>query len=220
MSPTNGVGNIDGDGKILMMMNFIPYFISLERVGTVQNTKPEELERYGFFKKSKARVTKHDDQSKSIIMKERIWINRVINETTFETCEANGNFPPVRETEMLTIAACTHVEPHGTCVDGVNSHSCCCDPGFQETEVDRVKLDFTHTTNAQNVSYRLKVNEFAPLTTRSDETEPVSQYTGYKPSNVWSGLKHSRRALCTEKLPERVMSVGRLLRELLSARTH
>merc|ERR1712064_139325 len=46
--------------------------------------------------------------------------------------------------------------------------------------------DFIHTTNAQNLSYRLKVNEFADLTT----SEFVSQYTGYKPSNVWSGLKH------------------------------
>merc|ERR1712136_224941 len=31
-----------------------------------------------------------------------------------------------------------------------------------------------------------KVNEFADLTT----SEFVSQYTGYKPQNVWSGLKH------------------------------
>merc|ERR1712107_514787 len=47
-------------------------------------------------------------------------------------------------------------------------------------------VDFIHTTNAQNLSYRLKVNEFADLTT----SEFVSQYTGYKPNNVWSGLKH------------------------------
>merc|ERR1711991_525744 len=47
-------------------------------------------------------------------------------------------------------------------------------------------VDFIHTTNAQNLSYRLKVNEFADLTT----SEFVSQYTGYKPQNVWSGLKH------------------------------
>merc|ERR1712012_1371216 len=46
--------------------------------------------------------------------------------------------------------------------------------------------DFIHTTNAQNLTYRLKVNEFADLTT----SEFVSQYTGYKPQNVWSGLKH------------------------------
>ena len=26
--------------------------------------------------------------------------------------------------------------PHGTCVDGVNSYSCDCDPGFQETDID------------------------------------------------------------------------------------
>merc|ERR1712227_541260 len=47
-------------------------------------------------------------------------------------------------------------------------------------------VDFIHTTNAQNLTYRLKVNEFADLTT----SEFVSQYTGYKPQNVWSGLKH------------------------------
>merc|ERR1712136_645191 len=46
--------------------------------------------------------------------------------------------------------------------------------------------DFIHTTNAQNLSYRLKVNEFADLTT----SEFVSQYIVYKPNNVWSGLKH------------------------------
>ena len=45
-------------------MNFMPHFNSLERVGTVRNTIPDELERYGLFKKSKVRVAKHDDQSK------------------------------------------------------------------------------------------------------------------------------------------------------------
>ena len=41
-------------------MNFKPYFNNLERVGTVQKTIPGELEFYGFFKKSKARVAKMD----------------------------------------------------------------------------------------------------------------------------------------------------------------
>ena len=36
----------------------MPYLNSLERVGKVQNTIPEELERYGLFKKLKARVAK------------------------------------------------------------------------------------------------------------------------------------------------------------------
>ena len=26
--------------------------------------------------------------------------------------------------------------PHGTCVDGVDSYSCDCDPGLQETDID------------------------------------------------------------------------------------
>ena len=38
----------------------------------------------------------------------------------------------------------------------------------------------------------LKVSEFASLTTRSDETESVSQYKGDKPNNVWSDLKDLR----------------------------
>jgi len=100
-------------------------------------------------------------KAKNIIMKERIWINRVINETMFEThCEATGHFPPVRQNRNVDDCRVHTCGPHGTCVDGVNSHSCNFDPGFQEKEVDRVKLDFIHTTNAQNVSYTLKVNEF------------------------------------------------------------
>ena len=46
------------------VMNFMRHLNSLEHVGTVQNTIPDELERCGLFKKSKARVAKHDDQSK------------------------------------------------------------------------------------------------------------------------------------------------------------
>ena len=69
------------------------------------------------------------------IMKERIWINRVINETTSEThCEATGHFPPVRQYIKVDDCREHRCGPHGTCVDGVNSHSCYCDPGFQETK--------------------------------------------------------------------------------------
>ena len=132
----------------------------------------EEVERCGFFKKLKARVTKHDDQSKNIIMQERIWINRLINETTSEThCEATGHFPPVRQHRNVDDCRVHTCGPHGTCVDGVNSDSCYCDPGFQETEADRL---YPHHKYAQNLSYSLKVNEFASLTT----SEFVSQYKG------------------------------------------
>ena len=41
---------------------------------------------------------------------------------------------------------------------------------------------------SKNLSYSLKVNEFAALTT----SEFVSYYNGYKPNNVWSDLKHLR----------------------------
>ena len=40
------------------VMNFMPCLKSLERVGTVRNTIPEELERCGLFKKSKTHVAK------------------------------------------------------------------------------------------------------------------------------------------------------------------
>ena len=111
------------------------------------------------------------------IMKERIWINRVINETTFEThCEATGR-PSVQKCHDCRVHTCG---PHGTCVDGVNSHSCYCDPGFQVTEIDRVKLDFIHTTNAQNLSFSVKVNEFTALTT----SESVSGCSGHKHNDL------------------------------------
>ena len=131
-------------------------------------------------------------KAKNIIMKERIWINRVINETTFETnCEATWHFPPVRQYRNVDDCRVHTCGPHGTCVDGVTSDSCCCDPGFQETEVDRVKFDFIHTTSVQKVSYRLKVNEFASLTT----SESMSQYTGRQVQQCveWpEGLEKSR----------------------------
>ena len=44
----------------------------------------------------------------------------------------------------------------------------------------KCREDFLHTTNAQNLSYSLKVNEFAALTTRKS----VSRYTGYKHNDV------------------------------------
>ena len=42
---------------------------------------------------------------------------------------------------------------------------------------------------SKNLSYSLKVNEFAALTT----SEFISQYNGCKSNNGWSGLEHSRR---------------------------
>ena len=52
-------------------MNFMRLFNNLERVEQFRTrcqknyaNDEDELERYGFFKKSKTRVTKHDDQSK------------------------------------------------------------------------------------------------------------------------------------------------------------
>ena len=45
-----------------------------------------------------------------------------------------------------------------------------------------MKLDFIHTTNAQNLLFKLKVSEFAALTT----SESVSRYKGYNHNDVWS----------------------------------
>ena len=53
----------------------------------------DELERYGFFKKSKARVAKHDDQSKHENVKERIWINPVTSEMTLQPLEQDTDTP-------------------------------------------------------------------------------------------------------------------------------
>ena len=63
------------------VMNFMRLFNNLERVEQFKTryqkhyaNDEDELERCDFFKKWKTRVTKHDDQSKNIFMKERIWI--------------------------------------------------------------------------------------------------------------------------------------------------
>ena len=92
----------------------------------------DELERYGFCKKSKARVTKHDDQSKEHLYEGANLDQSCDPETTFEThCEATGHFPPVRHYRNVDDCRVHTCGPHGTCVDGVNSDSCYCDPGFQ-----------------------------------------------------------------------------------------
>ena len=70
-------------------MNFMRLFHNLERVEQFKTrhqihyaSGEDELERCDFIKKSKARVAKHDDQSKHEDVKERIWINPVIGEMT------------------------------------------------------------------------------------------------------------------------------------------
>ena len=101
----------------------------------------------------------------NIITMERIWINRVINETTFEThCEATGHFPPVRQYRNVDDSHAHRCGPHGTCVDAINSDSCYCDPGFQETKIicylKEDQSEILEERRQKNVSYRIKVNEF------------------------------------------------------------
>ena len=55
-----------------------------------------------------------------------------VHETHFEP---NEYFHPSISAEMVTIAVHT-CGLHGTCVDGVNSYSCECDPQFQEMDID------------------------------------------------------------------------------------
>ena len=101
----------------------------------------DELERYGFFKKSKANVVKlnalnHEPvfgftsisnsmmiKGKNIIMKERIWTSGVINETTFEThCEGTRHFPPVRQSRNVDDCRVHKCGP----IQGVQDSTCEC----------------------------------------------------------------------------------------------
>ena len=81
-------------------MKFMRHFHNLEGVEQFKTrhqkhhaNDEDELERYGFFKKSKARVAKHDDQSKHEDVKERIWINRVTGEITLQPLERGTDTP-------------------------------------------------------------------------------------------------------------------------------
>ena len=59
------------------------------------------------------------------------------NKTTFEThCIISHSI----SAEMLTIAVCATCGPHRTCVDGVSSYSCDCDPAFREMDIDGEKV--------------------------------------------------------------------------------
>jgi len=80
---------------------FYTHFYVLEQFKTQHQkhnaNNADELERHGFLGNRK-----HVSQSMmikaKIIMKERVWINRMINETTSEThCEATGYLLPVRQ---------------------------------------------------------------------------------------------------------------------------
>ena len=65
-----------------------------------------------------------------------------------------------------------------------------CDPicAVQACMECQPETSWTLSTNARNLSYRLKVSESADLPT----CESVSPCTGYKPNNAWSGPKHLR----------------------------
>ena len=96
---------------------------------------------------------------------------------------------------MLTIAACTNVELHKEFKTARAT--------VQEERVIAVREELNctlcsiremswmkcgHPGNFPNVSYRIKVNEFASLMRQS--SCPCAK--GHKPNNVWSDLKHLR----------------------------
>ena len=82
---------------------------------TVHNTRSI----YGFFKKSKARVKQHDDQSKEHHHEGANLDQSCDPETTFEThCEATGNFRPVRQYRNVDDCRVHTCGPHGSCVEG------------------------------------------------------------------------------------------------------
>ena len=62
------------------------------------------------------------------------------NKTTLEThCEAN-DISPVHQCRNVEDCRMHTCGPRGTCVDGVSSNSCDCDPGFQETDIGGDKV--------------------------------------------------------------------------------
>ena len=63
----------------------------------------EEVERYGFFKKLKARVTKHDDQSKNIIMKERFWIKCAVSEIVLQPLEPDTDTSKLHVKRIIAV---------------------------------------------------------------------------------------------------------------------
>ena len=60
--------------------------------------------------------------------------------------------------------------------------------GSARFQIFKGHVDFTLAMSAQNLSDRLKVSEFADLST----SESVSRCAGYKPNDVLSGREHLR----------------------------
>ena len=132
---------------------------NLERVGTVQlryqkhyENDTDELKRYGFFKKSKANVVKLNTLNPEPV-------SGITSMMDFSQAVYDRLRPRLKHTAKPLGIFLPYVNtygPHGTCVDGVSSDSCYCDPEFQETE-----------RRQNNLPYMLKVNEFASLMRQS-----------------------------------------------------
>ena len=145
----------------------------------------DELERYGLFKKSKARVAQRDDMKRlrsedDDKHKEHIDHDSKHDKTVASVlAQLDGVDSKLYDERIIAVQE----EP--------NLHTV-----FYQRDVpwnaDTWRfLCFVQRSGewlnmeSKNLSYSLKVNEFAALTT----SESVSQYTGYNPNNVWSGLK-------------------------------
>ena len=149
----------------------MPHLNSPERVGTLRNTNRkhyandgEELEAYGFFKKSKARVAKLNALSPEPVFgitPMMDFIQVVYDRLSDETHENDGK------------ALFEKISSYGRSFIAIGVQA-------EDDEGNRVSLDGS-----------------------------VSQYTGYKPNNVWSGLKHSGRALTLRFVVLTVRSLSR-----------
>ena len=138
----------------------------------------EELKRYVIFGKSKAHVVKlnvlnHEPvfgitsmsnsmtiKGKNTIMKERSWINCVVSEIVFQASHSDTDTP----SEMRSVSLQFERNP---------IHTSC-----STREMSQMK--WRHPGNFLNVSYRLKVNEFASLMRQSS----CHGTKGDKPNNV------------------------------------
>ena len=134
-------------------MNFCVHFNNLERVGKTQYQKhhahdAEEVERYGFFKKLKARVTRVKRSGEWLNMKSR---NVVPGD--FVKLTLGGLIPA--DCVGREIDLCGHVPDDWRISAGYH------EKGRQAHQfVDPFK---EFKTARPNVSYRSKVNEFASL---------------------------------------------------------
>ena len=174
----------------------------------------DESERYGFFKKSKARVTKHDDQSK-------------------ERHPEGASLDQSCRSERFIVQKCpVRCESIGSREFDEHSES-----EFLVSTIEALRKNLALKCNAKRSGGFVLADCVGRLDTSQMTGESLPQFEGewvcffdnqewwdrvcvpiqwvVSPTMCGVALKHFRTALCTVRLPERVMSVGSLLRVLL-----